>query len=365
MFKKLSDYGLMAFAALSSLVALALIYLGQTQFEEDVAAIFDNQRGKFDTTLAIRSNEYLLNSMKLLPQVHIDEVALAEAVDSLDLAYAYLNFGEYKQSYECVETSLDQITEIRETFLFNRYALLETANLWADILVCQKLVITEQSSRKNLLASEVISRSTENKRWFTGGIVLAYMIGILLWVIHERQRDNLVNTLRDKLRWQRRAETDHLTGCYNRLALEEALNDKLEDPSTLGSSTLILYDIDFFKAYNDYYGHVQGDDVLRKVVGAVESVLRAEDRQFRYGGEEFVVISENMTNDSAAQIASRALEAVRRLNIAHDSSPYGIVTISLGCYPLSSTDRSATHIIQQADKRLYDAKARGRNQYAC
>lgn len=365
MFRKLSDFGLISFAAISALVALALIYLGQTKFEDDVAAIFDSNRGEYSSTRVLSSSEYLLTAMQSLSAIQTEESGRVKVLDNLDLAYNSFNLDQYRQSFPCVDISLNKITEIRDAVIENRYLLSDTAALWSQVLFCQNQVIAEQANSKNALAREVITRSADNKHWFTAGILLAYIISILLWLTHERERERFVSTLREKLRWQRRAETDHLTGCFNRLALDQALNDKLQNPAGKGYSMVVLYDLDYFKAYNDFYGHVKGDNALKKVVAAVESVLRAEDRQFRFGGEEFVVLSENINRESAVHIAGRALEAVRDLNIPHAASSHGKLTISLGCYTIAKEDSSAEAVIEKTDKLLYQAKAGGRNQFAC
>ncbi len=366
MFRRLSDYGLIAFAVFSSLVALSLIYFNQSQFEENVSAIFDHQKGKYDTTLAVRSNEYLLSAMQSIPALlHQQGPLLDDTREKLDLAYAFLNFGEYRQNYTCVNPSLDKITQIRDIVERDLFALQTQADLWSDVLQCQMQVITRQTNMKSDLATQVITQSTENKRWFTVGIVLAYLIGILLWLIHERQRDRLINTLREKLRWQRRAETDHLTGTYNRLALEDALTSKLNNTSSHKPSLVFMYDIDLFKDYNDHYGHVKGDETLKRVTQAVEQILRAEDRQFRYGGEEFIVLCENLVEESIEPIAERALSSVRALKIPHEKSPFGIVTISLGCQVLDSSSHSCKTFLEKVDKKLYSAKRSGRNCFIC
>ena len=129
--------------------------------------------------------------------------------------------------------------------------------------------------------------------------------------------------------------------------------------------TIIMGDVDYFKAYNDTYGHLAGDDCLRKVAQTLaQTVKRAADLVARYGGEEFVVMLPNTDVEGGLQVAEAMRQAVEHLNIPHTESDHaGIVTISFG---LATTTPdiiySANVLISQADKALYQAKARGRNQ---
>ena len=130
--------------------------------------------------------------------------------------------------------------------------------------------------------------------------------------------------------------------------------------------TLIIADIDHFKAYNDAYGHVIGDDCLKKVArGLDKSILRDVDIIARYGGEEFAAILPETDQEGGILIAERMLEAIRKLNITHEQSKTADhVTVSLGVATTIPQDSgNATRLIQAADRALYTAKASGRNQY--
>ena len=128
--------------------------------------------------------------------------------------------------------------------------------------------------------------------------------------------------------------------------------------------TMIMVDIDHFKAYNDAYGHVIGDDCLRKVAaGLDESVLREVDSIARYGGEEFAAILPETNQEGGILIAQRMRNTIERLKITHEQSPTANhVTISLGLSTIIPNKGSnATRLIQSADRALYRAKASGRN----
>ena len=163
-----------------------------------------------------------------------------------------------------------------------------------------------------------------------------------------------------------RASQDGLTGLANRRCFDEKLADELHRAQRGGHDvSLIMMDVDFFKKFNDQYGHVAGDACLQAVAGAVaRSVGREEDLAARYGGEEFAVIMPQTDAAGALQVAEAIRMAVEALQIAHAASANGVVTISLGAATLRpSQDRQATssELIRQADALLYQSKNSGRN----
>ncbi|MBW4691243.1 MAG: diguanylate cyclase [Lyngbya sp. HA4199-MV5] len=132
------------------------------------------------------------------------------------------------------------------------------------------------------------------------------------------------------------------------------------------SLSLILCDIDYFKRYNDRYGHPAGDDCLQKVAQAINnSIRRPADLAARYGGEEFAAVLPNTTPQGAVYIAQRIQQAICQLKLAHaDSTASDCVTLSMGIASLVPTqEQSLKEIITFADQALYTAKARGRNTF--
>ena len=134
-----------------------------------------------------------------------------------------------------------------------------------------------------------------------------------------------------------------------------------EQPAAL---SLILIDVDGFKAYNDKYGHLGGDECLRLIAKALDlSVYRGGDFAARFGGEEFAVILPGTDEAGAAVIGERIRQAVRKLNIEHLGSPFLTVTVSAGVAAtcLTARDASPEDLIERADRALYAAKAAGRD----
>jgi len=158
---------------------------------------------------------------------------------------------------------------------------------------------------------------------------------------------------------------DSLTGVANRGAFDLYLSEVWAAAAASKKPLSLLFvDIDYFKRYNDAYGHQAGDSALRVIAHALQHLpLRDSDMIARYGGEEFVVVLPNTSLTGAVAVAERAVVAIRNLGIPHDASPKRRVSISIGassCYP--ANDKHPDSLIASADAALYRAKAEGRDQ---
>jgi diguanylate cyclase (GGDEF)-like protein len=158
---------------------------------------------------------------------------------------------------------------------------------------------------------------------------------------------------------------DGLTGIANRRHFDEALDREwrrgIREEFAL---SLLLIDIDFFKGYNDHYGHQSGDDCLRRVAQTLaETFKRPSDLVARYGGEEFVVIASATDATGAAFMAERLRSRIEEMCIPHAASTYGsCVTVSIGVATIVPTfENSMETLIASADEALYQAKREGRN----
>ncbi len=163
------------------------------------------------------------------------------------------------------------------------------------------------------------------------------------------------------------AGTDALTQIANRGRFDDRLKVEIEHTKRRGFPlTVLLSDIDFFKPYNDNYGHVAGDECLKKVAKAIDkSFPRATDLVARYGGEEFVIILQDTTSIQAQMLAERMRENIEALQVKHEHSKVAdVVTISIGIYTSEGKD-SADEIVQKADLGLYNSKENGRNMFSC
>ena len=158
---------------------------------------------------------------------------------------------------------------------------------------------------------------------------------------------------------------DGLTGLANRRRFDSLVD--VEWSSARRNQTplsLIMVDIDFFKPYNDHYGHIQGDDCLKRVAQTLSAgATRPRDFAARYGGEEFALVLPETNEDGAEHVAARCRDALLAEGIAHATSPVAsTVTVSLGIGTIipSATDEPV-HFIEVVDRRLYRAKQGGRN----
>lgn len=176
---------------------------------------------------------------------------------------------------------------------------------------------------------------------------------------------SVYNDITDKKRIIELSITDYLTQLYNRrhfsVIFDRELNRAKRDNKNF---ILMMVDIDFFKQYNDSYGHNQGDEVLKSVAKALkESLKRPADFIFRLGGEEFGIITSDIDFEGALLLANQLLQAVRDLEIAHKSSKISdIVTISIGIKIVHlESNLDETTIYKLADNALYEAKEKGRD----
>lgn len=161
------------------------------------------------------------------------------------------------------------------------------------------------------------------------------------------------------------AMVDGLTGVANRRLMDETLNREWMRAIRDGTSlSLLLIDVDHFKLYNDLYGHLAGDACLQRIATAIQERLRRPpDMLARFGGEEFVIILPNTPVSGAETMSQSVLNAIAECAIPHTGSPYGTVTVSLGCATMFATlDNGTRDLLKAADDAMYRAKTNGRNQ---
>lgn len=190
------------------------------------------------------------------------------------------------------------------------------------------------------------------------------IVGITIQHLIEKRNDAFAQSLMHKLLAEREtlndlSMLDPLTGLYNRRGFQHRF-------ATLTSLApedhyVLLLDIDHFKAYNDHYGHMMGDQALIQVSTAIRNAVRSRDIVTRFGGEEFMVLLASSTAECALQAAERIRQKVYDLKIPHilNASVATNVTVSVGIAPLK-----AEHIdkaLENADRALYEAKRLGRN----
>ncbi len=231
-----------------------------------------------------------------------------------------------------------------------------------------------------LSKEEVLDSWFEDTLHHTAAILLLIVILALLgnWLLRQIKlrleteaelriaRDNLDQLNRHL---QNLALEDGLTGLANRRHFDIALSQEFARAlRNKDSVALIMLDVDWFKQYNDIYGHRAGDDCLRRIAALLKQVpQRTGDLVARYGGEEMVVLLPQTTLESATLIAQRIRADIIALDIQHAASPLTIVTISAGVAVIEPSQDSGEpeDLVEEADRALYVAKAKGRNVVAC
>lgn len=180
----------------------------------------------------------------------------------------------------------------------------------------------------------------------------------------KEEREKL-QTLNDTL--QRISLQDGLTGISNRRHFDEIIEREwMHAVRNSRTISFLLADIDYFKTYNDEYGHLEGDECLKMVAKAVNNIPRRHiDMVARYGGEEFAVLLPETDINGAVRVAESILSSVRDLKIVHKGSMvHEYVTVSIGVTAVVPIrGMKSAHLIHNADNALYKAKRAGRNRY--
>lgn len=189
------------------------------------------------------------------------------------------------------------------------------------------------------------------------------LIGFMFDISERKQNEDRLLALQKEL--EELSYRDGLTNVANRRLFDSTFQTEWANAQrTRLPLSLVLFDIDYFKQYNDHYGHTQGDECLRRVAQALKSAaMRPRDFCARYGGEEFVYVLPETDANAARMIADRARDAIAALDIPHEKSLAGPkLTLSTGVattVPGPGDDR--IRFVTEVDKRLYRAKQLGRN----
>lgn len=162
--------------------------------------------------------------------------------------------------------------------------------------------------------------------------------------------------------------TDGLTGISNRRYFDEVFIREIKRHSRASAPlSVVLLDVDYFKEYNDHYGHVAGDECLQKIGQALADIIkRPGDLVARYGGEEFAFIFPETSEDGVRELAKEIKKRINSLSISHVFSPEtGCITCSLGVLTILTPGLSPREILNTVDQLLYNSKRAGRNRISC
>lgn len=346
----------------------------------------------------VKENDWTKSCASLAKyQIEIEEydealksVALAEERYSSDDNFMYSNFDiELKLIYGRVylgqgdlDKSLTYYKEVEKDFvermgvepdytcleglyeIYREKGDIENASIYAEALVddWKNKYIQQDNQQTSYMLEKFQNEQKESqiyqlekrntKQFFTIIIISIAFIFVLMFIFFIKKKQKEIHQLNKTLKYV--SEHDQLTGLYNRRALEEYFENEWQSVAKQSNSVMMI-DVDFFKKYNDYYGHLQGDKVLELIGKSILENIRENDFAVRYGGEEFLIVLINTTADETMSIAKDISNAVKELCISHEKSNVSdYVTISVGI--ASSDKQDFQEIIKEADDALYKAK---------
>lgn len=225
-----------------------------------------------------------------------------------------------------------------------------------------------------LVVAVSMSRDEVLSEWGGKAVMVGSLVALLVLalslvggslVARIRKRMDAAQTIaRENRELFRLANRDSLTGISNRRQFDQALQMEFHRAATVGTPlALVMIDVDFFKAYNDRYGHQAGDVCLKAVSDVLRRFkVRVGDTVARYGGEEFAVLLPHTDLAGARLVAERIRQAVYEQGLVHAESPAGVVTVSIGVHSLVPIEANGPQqLVEMADGALYRAKNAGRN----
>lgn len=207
-----------------------------------------------------------------------------------------------------------------------------------------------------------LSLSGGELEWILAALLVFY--SVLLYFAVSRLTNVFVEGLRNRFMMQTESRTDALTSLANRRGFDESINDLWQQSIRSGQSIgLLILDVDYFKLYNDYYGHPQGDVALKKLGSILADVAsRSTDLCARIGGEEFAVLLPATELEGTLQVARGIQDALAVARIPHRNCERGVMTVSIGLNVVRpSRQTTMNHFFLEADQALYEAKESGRN----
>lgn len=234
------------------------------------------------------------------------------------------------------------------------------------LTVCRTLKAKKETKHIPIIfVTSTIDVEIENACWEVGAsdfVTKPVTASTLLHRIKNHLQGKLRNELLERLTFH-----DQLTGLYNRLYLSNEIplqvKQVVRDNGTLG---VIMFDIDFFKRYNDNYGHLQGDVCLQQVAQVItEHTKRPKDAAIRFGGEEFMVVLPFTDFDGVKKVANDIVDAVESKKMEHYAGKNGILSLSAGIAVGSAKELEGIgfdKLVEKADVLLFEAKEAGRGQ---
>jgi len=230
--------------------------------------------------------------------------------------------------------------------------------------VCKRLKSHQQTKKIPLIFISAMTNIEDETKGLEMGAIDYIFKPVSSPILKARVKNHLeLKKYRDIL--EKQSFIDGLTGIANRRYFDDTFEREWRRALRSGDTlSLVFIDIDFFKRYNDYYGHLAGDDCLRQVGSILKhSLKRAGDLVARYGGEEFVIVLPSTSLIDAAHIGEKVRSSIESIKVVHQRSEVSeYVTVSVGIATvIPEKNMIPVSLLEQADKALYQAKKKGRN----
>ncbi|WP_339119575.1 diguanylate cyclase [Halomonas sp. BMC6] len=343
------------------------------------------------TLLAIFYFSYTLVDIYLLPDIALRSVLLRGLVM---LPVTFFLFAYYKRPVSIRRKELAAVLVITLSAVVWCAILLGSENervlsyFYAGLVFLMVLtIVLTPPFEQSLYSSLFVFACLYSSIWFLSGATSFYVINhlslgapVLVLTLIANYRfsaeslrlylENVsVEQLREELaarnaELERISHIDPLTGLTNRRGLARYADDLQQHPNAQHCIAAIIIDVDHFKAFNDFYGHSEGDNCLRDVANAIRSACRSDDVVCRFGGEEFLIVRSDQSTQTSHVLAfaENIRSKVVELAIPHQPTQEKKVTISIGVYiGTLGTDTELGQLIKSADAALYEAKRQGRN----
>jgi diguanylate cyclase (GGDEF)-like protein len=241
--------------------------------------------------------------------------------------------------------------------LVARTSLRHTTHLWLGVVLASFAI-------EIYLNGQVVN-ARFSVAWYMGFLEAAVWQTLFLFVQLHDSDQQLAAIAEDTRTLHEETQRDALTGLFNRRGYDDRYVVALREASSAGNSiALLAIDVDYFKAFNDHFGHLAGDEALRSVAGAMTSVVnRPADAVCRMGGDEFVIVLASTDERGAATVAERIRANIARLRIRNAPNlPIQMMSTSIGIATArGDANESSIEVYERADKALYRAKNLGRN----
>lgn len=347
----------LSLSLMSFLALMVLIVYESRWVYPEIQAYFSQTGNLTGQQLATRSRVYLQNTQSELLTVQPEQTAFDAAILNIELAYGLFDVHVYRHAYECAGPNLMVLNRVLAQLELRELDRVAAAGELLGPIQCLTHIEMHQLDQRGAAINDFSESTRQHNQVLTYSSLLIFVMGLVFWWLHERQLRRTDRATLETFEWMQRAMRDPLTGVGNRSALHQDVLAKQHQ--SLG---LILVDIDFFKQYNDAYGHPQGDTLLRQLATLIGETLNDEAQLYRLGGDEFAALLHCPDIDTLKSYCHQLIEGLREADFMHPAHPDKKgVTLSVGGSCFVADEATFAHAYEAADKALYRVKTMGRD----